>query len=204
MSEPSALRVTIGIACYDDFKAMTAVSLVRALVRFPHELHMTVQRGCYIADGREQCVQEALKVKSDYLVFVDTDMGFQADGLERLLAHRKDVIGAPYNEKRFPVVSTVKLSDGNGGLQSATVNLPTDVFPCAAVGTGFMAINLKRLTACMAPPFFAFSEDAHHATKAWASGPGEDTAFCLRARRAGLGVFCDPTIQLQHFGEYAY
>lgn len=203
MSEPLP-RVTVGIPCYDHFKAEMAVSLIAALLRCPYELHLTVQRGCYIAEGREACVTAALGVGADYLMFIDTDMQFPADGIERLVARNKDVIGAPYNEKRLPQVSTVKLSDGNGGFATATVNLPTDAFPCAAVGTGFMLVNLNRLLARLAPPFFAFTTDAHEVTRAWASGPGEDTAFCLRARRAGLEVWCDPTVKLAHWGEAAY
>lgn len=202
MSDP--LRVTVGVPCYAHFHAEMAISLIQALLRCPYELHLTVQRGCYIAEGREACVTAALGVGADYLMFIDTDMQFPADGIERLVAQGKDIIGGAYNEKRFPPTSTVKISDGNGGFATATVNLPSDPFRCAAVGTGFMAVNLKRLTAHLTAPFFAFTTDAHEVTRAWASGPGEDTAFCLRAHRAGLEVWCDPTVKLGHWGEVAY
>jgi hypothetical protein len=67
-----------------------------------------------------------------------------------------------------------------------------------------MVIDLVRLQDCMAAPYFAYTTDATGVTRAWASGPGEDTAFCLRARKAGLSVWCDPTIPILHSGEYLY
>lgn len=196
MSE-SLPRVTVGIPCYEHFKAEMAISLIQALLRCPYELHLTVQRGVYLDVSREACVEAALAVQSDYLMFIDTDIQFPADGIERLIARNKDVIGAPYNEKRLPQVSTVKLSDGNGGFASTTVNLPTDAFPCAAVGTGFMAVNLKRMVAHLQPPYFSYMNVENRFM-------GEDVAFCTRARSAGLEVWADPTIRLAHYGEIAY
>lgn len=196
--------VSLGLPIYDHPKAEMMISLVRALLQFPHELHLSVQRGCYIADARERCVHAALEVNADYLVFIDSDIVFPADGITRLLEHQKDIIGANYREKRLPPTSTVKLPDGLGGFLAGEYTLPDRIFKPAAVATGFMAINLRRLTERMTAPYFAFSEDAAKVTYRWASGPGEDTAFCLRARAADLEVWCDPTIELGHVGEYIY
>lgn len=181
------------------------VSLARSMVGFPFDVHFSQQRGCYIAKNREACVRDALDVKSDYLFFLDTDMAFPPGAMGQLMqnAKGKDILGGLYFEKRFPLVATVKMPDGDG-FATGSIDKPAGPFECAAVGTGFMVIDLKRLVACMAPPYFAFNTDAHQVTRAWADGPGEDTAFCLRARKAGLSVWCDPTIPLLHSGEYLY
>lgn len=173
------------------------LSLAQAVTQFPHDLHFSIQRGPYLALAREACLVEAIQVKSDYLVFIDTDIAFQVDALPRLLAHGKDVIGGAYNEKRSPPVSTVKLDDGTGKIFKGMKVLPHEPFQCIAVATGFMAINLKRLTTCMAPPVFTYAFDGHDFM-------GEDVQFCLRARAAGLEVWCDPTIGLKHIGRWAY
>lgn len=206
-------RVTLGIPAYDDWKTGMAVSVIRCLLQdFPYELHLTVQRGTYIALGREMCVRAAIEAKSDVLVFVDTDITFPPDGIRRLVDLGKDIVGGNYHEKRLTEngerISTVKLKDFEGKhvFYKGNATLPDQPFMAAAVATGFMAINLHRLQECMSPPYFAI--DAHG--RPWpsglgsADGPGEDVAFCIRAQQAGLEVWCDPRIELSHLGEYAY
>ncbi len=200
------MQVTIGIPSADGlWKDVMGVSLARSLVGFPCDLHLSPQRGCYIDENRDACVHDALSVKSDLLFFVDTDMVFPPGAMGQLMqnAKGKDIIGGLYYEKRLPLVATVKMPEGDQ-FASGVIDRPKEPFRCAAVGTGFMVIDLKRLVECMTPPFFAFTEDARQVTRAWAAGPGEDTAFCLRARKAGLSVWCDPTIPLYHSGEFLY
>lgn len=196
-------RVCIGVPTYEHWKAEMATSLIGALFRLPHEWMLTVKRGCYIDVAREECVVSALEKDADVLLFIDTDMMFPPEAVEQLLAHDKDIVGGAYHEKRLPLVTTVKLSDGNGGFVVGG-HLPDEVFPCAAVATGFMAINLKRLTQCMAPPYFAYETGQRLALEASLGRAGEDVAFCVRAAKAGLQVWCDPTIPLKHLGEFAF
>lgn len=58
--------------------------------------------------------------------------------------------------------------------------------------TGFMLIKLDSLKKLERPYFKA--ED----------GVGEDVFFCRKARKSGLSVFCDPTIEIGHIGEKVY
>lgn len=180
-----------------------AISLIGALSELRHEWLLTVKRGCYIDVSREECVKTALQHKSDYLLFIDTDMSFPNDAITRLLAHQKDVVGGAYNEKHFPLTSTVKMSDGKGGFLDGEL-LPSEPFKCAAVATGFMAVNLKRMVQLMAPPFFAYETSQRLKLEAKLGRSGEDVAFCVRANNAGMEVWCDPTIPLKHWGECAY
>lgn len=198
-------QVTIGIPSLGTWEDEMGASLARCLVGFPFDVHFSIQRGCYIALSREACAREAITMKSDYLFFIDSDMVFPPQAMGQLLQHAagKDIIGANYYEKRLPLVSTLKMPDGKG-FATGSIPIPKEPFECAAIGTGFMAINLERLQDCMAAPYFAFTTDAAGVTRAWADGPGEDTAFCLRARKAGLSVWCDPTIPILHSGKYLY
>lgn len=197
------MRVTVGIPIYESLKPKMAISLIGALVELRHEWMLTAKQGCYIDVSREECVKTALAQKSDYLVFIDTDMEFPGDAITRLLEHRKDVVGGAYNEKRLPPVSTVKMSNGKGGFLDGA-ELPSVPFKCAAVATGFMAINLKRMVQLMAPPFFAYETATRLKLEATLGRGGEDVAFCVRANNAGMEVWCDPTIPLKHWGEYPY
>lgn len=196
------LQVTVGVPAFDHFKAEMAISLIAALLRFPHALHFVVQRGCYLDVNREMLMRDALAAKSDYLLFVDTDLVFRKDALDKLLATDKDIIGANYYEKRIPLVSTVKPlgPDGKMATDGKLIqgDLPTEPFQVAAVATGLMAINLKRLVKVWPTgPYFAFGTLG-------TQFEGEDVGFCRRAREKGLEVWCEPRINVLHMGEMPY
>ena len=137
-------RVTVGIPCYDHFKVEMAISLIQAFLQgFPYELHLTVQRGTYIAEGREMCVRHALEAKSDVLMFIDTDIVFPPDGIHQLISLGKDIAGGNYHEKHLPLTSTVKLPDfeGKDVFYRGEATLPDQPFRAAAVATGCREIG---------------------------------------------------------------
>ena len=191
------MRVTVAVPVYQHIHAETFISLMGALLRFPHELHLSTKRGPYLDVNREFAVTDALKVKSDYLIFIDSDMVFRSDALTRLLDNKKDILGGNYYEKHLPLDSTVRFDDGKGGFLGGQIDMPREPFKCAAVATGFMCIDLKRLVQCMAPPFFAYGTLG-------TEFEGEDIGFCRRARKAGLEVWCDPRMTLLHMGEMPF
>jgi len=198
------VRIGIGIPTYDTWKAAMALSLIGALNRLQGiEYSIIARKGCYLDILREECVQTALELKCDRLVFVDTDMMFPPEAIAQLLEAKKDIIGAAYNQKGLPLRSTVRLSDGKDAFLEG-VPVPTQPFKCAAVATGLMAINMHRLTDNMAPPYFAYESAQRLKLAAKLGRGGEDVAFCVRAAECGLEVWCDPTIPVKHLGEFAY
>lgn len=196
------MNLTIGIPTqWGLWRAQMGLSLCRAIVSTPGEITLSPQNGPYLALNREASMRDAIIAKSDYLIFVDTDMVFPADAFTRLIAHGKDVIGANYYEKRLPLVTNVKPIGPNGEMADdgklGTMTMPHEPFQCAGLGAGLLAIRVARVQECMAPPYFAFADHRGEMM-------GEDLAFCGRARRAGLQVWCDPTIPVLHVGDYLY
>lgn len=188
------MKLCIGLASYGDMKVQTALCLAMAIKVTPGELTFSVRRGPYTHWNREALVEDALAQECSHLMFVDTDMTFPRDGFLRLMAQDKDVIGGFYNMKTIPPVATIKMLGEDGKMVEGVQEIPGQSFQCAAIGTGFMLVNLERLQASdFAPPYF-YCEN----------GEGEDVYFCRRCRESDLEVWCDPTIELQHLGEYAY
>lgn len=190
-------RVVVGIPSNGDMKVLTACCLAMGtnLLRVVgHDVDLVNSPGPYTHWNREHLVNAALETDADYLMFVDTDVTFPPDGIARLIDRGKDIIGGMYNLKQPEPVSTIKMwNQDRSAFQSFNGRtIPTDLFQVAAVPTGFMLIRLACL-AKMKHPFFPCE-----------FGMGEDVAFCLNAQKAGLDVWCDPTIEVKHIGDYAY
>jgi hypothetical protein len=191
------LKVTVATPVYEHYHGEMVASLIGALLRFPHDLHFTAPRGPYLDVNRELAIREALALKYDRIIFIDSDMVFKPDALTQLLSNNKDIVGGNYYEKKLPLVSTIRFDDGKGGYLGGKIDMPKVPFKCAAVATGFMAINLHRVKECLAPPYFAYGTLG-------TEFQGEDIGFCKRAKKAGLEIWCDPRIPLLHMGELPY
>ena len=79
------------------------------------------------------------------------------------------------------------------------------MFECDGLGTGFLLIKKKVLTALFDKKFVAKNGfPFNFMQKKDGNDIGEDLAFCLRARKKGFKVWCDPSIPLRHVGEQSY
>ncbi len=180
------MKVLVGIPCGDTVKARTAFSLFQ--LRGAHSLIMQI--GSDIAHNRNKLVAQAMDFT--HLLFIDADMSFAPDTLERMLKHDKDILGLAANHRRLPLESVVKPLT-NEDLHKP---LPIDLFECASVGTGVMLIKTDVLNTISAPWFDFEYVDGERV--------GEDVSFCRKAREVGYSIWVDPTIPVRHLGEYQY
>jgi hypothetical protein len=193
----NATLLSLGLVVYSSYKAQTVYSLLMAVTRLPCPVHFNFQRGTYIHEAREHAVTAALAAGASHLMFVDSDVVFLADGIPRLLAHDKDIIGASYQTKELRGHATVMLRAKRGNYLPVAP-LPPALFEADAVATGFMLIDLGALVAKWpTPPYFRHG--------VWRGElMGEDVHFCRQAKQRGLKVWCDPTIAVGHIGDYVF
>lgn len=199
---PSPCTITIAIVCGGTLRAETVTSLIGAMDMLRTKgvgTYLTVQIGGYAARNRNESVKQAQENNSDYLMFIDNDMTFPPSGIVRLLDHDKDIVGVHYNARGVPgkpIVSTVKMADAQGNLIGSD-SMPSQLFKCYGVGTGFTLIKMDVFKKLEKPYFIAWEEEngEHHT---------EDIDFCRKAAQAGFDVWCSPTIKVGHIGTYTY
>ena len=199
MSEKNGTRLAIGIPAGEYLKTDMVFCLINLLGTIGKEIttNVIIQQGIYVHQNRNDIVRGALEVDASHLLFTDGDMVFGTHHVVKLLEADKDIIAAAYNMRKFPLTSTVKLSDGNGHYRK-DIKLPNGLFPCAAAGTGFMLIKMKVFKSLKEPWFQ--TPPTVDGKMLW----GEDTFFCREALKAGFEVWAERFDDLKHIGNYYY
>ncbi len=170
--------------------AMALAGVVAESARYA-VLDIINPRGGVTAANRNQGVLRALKLDADYVLFLDSDMSFPSNTLVRLLAARKDIVGANY-VARGPGHRSLVIPKGNVKTTAAGV-VEVDKLP-----TGIMLIRTEVFKKLKKPWFIypAFEEDIGT----------EDYPFCDAAREAGYQIYCDIDLSLEvvHWGDMGF
>ena len=179
---------------------------------------MTVRRyASTAAIDRSRCeaATAALGDGFDELIWIDSDIAFNPDDVDRLRAHDLPIVAGVYAKKGQPSFAayfepgtpTLQLGAGGGPMRARYVGFG---FVCTRrqvfddMQTQFSLPFCNTRFGAPAVPYFLpmVIEDAALPGGYWYLG--EDYAFCERARRVGHEVMIDTTIRLGHIGAYHY
>jgi len=155
-------------------KTKTVESLVKLFKKYPDAIFLS-HEGSVLHHMRERLVKKAIELDCTHLLFVDSDMIFEPEAVEKLLEADTDVVGADYNRRKLPLESSRRED---------------------SVATGFMLIKLSIFDFLPEPWFFWESNrDGDLVT-------GEDYWFCRLAKNNGFKVEC--VGKVGHLGDYIY
>lgn len=164
-----------------------------------------------VMQARNGVVAAFLASEADDLVFIDSDISWEAEDLARLLAHDVPLVAATYRRKSEALSFTVQFEDGN-----AIRDRASGLLRAKRVGAGFLRLRRDCLTRMVAafpalvyrPP--PISGDTQPRSALFDTSlldgefVGEDYTFCDRWRGIGGVVWVDPEIRLRHLGGGAY
>lgn len=196
-------KVLIGVPTRHYVQAQTVTTLFSLSATPNARIALSVSLGSVIADKRNKLAKMAIEGNYDYLFFVDSDVQFPHDTLEKLLKLDKDIVGAMYFRTYHPYEPNLTEKVKVKGRTLLLVPQKWDrekPFPCWSVGTGTMLIKTKVLKALqekLEGQWFRFA----HIDDIPA---GEDVWFCNEAGKAGFEVWCDPTIETKHYDNYGF
>lgn len=190
-------KILIAVPCTDTVSARFAQSL--ATLRKVDQCAVSFLMGSLIYDSRNRLAGYAVEMEADFILWLDSDMVFAPDTLERMIKtldeHPEiDILSGLYFRRAYPF-TPVLFSKLDGGGKDVTfedyTDIPEGLFEVA--GCGFGCVLMR--TECL---FDMLDEDGRGRWFTPLEGAGEDCAFCIRARRAGFSIYCDPSIELGH------
>ena len=185
------MRIAIGIPCNRQFKSKTVLSLMEMTAYSKYELEIIIStEGFNTAENRMYIATQAIKKGCTHLLLTDDDMVYEKDTLEKLVAHKKDIVGVAGNVRRLPPSLVIEYLDDEKS--------ETEIFKCKAIGGAMLLIDLKVFHIIKKPWFWYELKDDSMVSMS------NDWWFCRQARNAGFDIWCDPTITLKHIGDYEF
>ena len=199
------MKTIIAIPCMD----MVHTAFMKSLMLMDHvgEVSYAIECGSLIYDSRNKLLVRALNTDADRMLWLDSDIDFKSDLMQKLsddLDSGFDIVSGLYFKRRppfSPVIYKECEIKRNDGLFAPTASTYDDypgdeIFPVAACGFGCVMMNMDAVRKIVQKNgSFLFMPTA---------GFGEDLSFCMRARDAGVQIYCDSSIKLGHVGYKTY
>lgn len=165
-----------------------------------------------IDQGRSQMATDALNQGFEETMWIDSDIGFDADAVDRLRSHGEPIVCGVYPQKGRRVLAchvlpgTPELVFGAGGGLTEVLY----------AGGGFLHVRrrvymdvmrrfgLPLCNEAQGRPLIPFFRPMvrPHDDGAWYLA--EDFAFCEAARQCGHRVLADTSVRLWHIGQHTY
>lgn len=139
--------------------------------------------------AREQAVETMIESSYEAVLFIDDDMVFEPDLIDRLVALDSPVASAACF-KRIPnydpcFYDSLELR-GNSLYATPFTKVPDKPFDAVAAGCACMMIK-KEVFQDIKPPYFLPLPKA-----------GEDLTFCFKLAQSGFKIRIDPSIRVGH------
>lgn len=223
MSEPDVPRVAIGYVHPDVGESHSFLSSLELLRQFDAQ-NYGVLRGRYemrcgslgLVDARNQMAAKFLLSEDEWLLIIDTDMGFQPDALYRLLAvahpEKRPIVGGlafvarqvaedgynGYRIKPTPTIFDWREVEEGGRKQfwSVPVYPVNEVVTAAATGSAFLLVHrsaFERIAEKYGPTWYDRTPGTDGKLL------GEDVSFCVRAWDCDVPVFVHTGVRTTHY-----
>ena len=165
-----------------------------------------------IDQARNQIASDALRDGFMETLWIDSDVGFEPDDVEKLRRHGLPIACGIYPKKGKRELA-IHILPGTERFRFGVFGGLTEIL---YAGAGFLHVRREAYeTVVRTLSLPVCNEHTKHPMwpyfqpliRSWKGGQwylAEDYAFCHRARQCGLPIIADTTIRLWHIGDYGY
>ena len=193
-------KLAILVPCRDTIYSLFAASLtelVKTCTIAGIDTHVIYDSSTILLNQRENLANEAVKIKADYALWLDSDMMFPSTTAMRLMSHNKDIVAANYMKRSVPL-TTVAYTERGDWDNWLPLESQEDLEVVEGIGMGCMLMKVSILEYIERPWFaFEYKDESWH---------GEDFYFQKQLQNAGHQIFVDMNLsrQIRHIGQWAF
>ncbi len=174
-------------------------NLIKTTTLMGIEVHLFFDASTILINQRENLINQAIEVKSEWALWLDSDMMFPPTTLLRLLAHNQDIVACNYMKRSYPFKS-VAFMDTNDWESWVPLQSEDELLTVEAIGMGCVLMRTSVFEK-LNRPYFEYTYQPK--TKDWG---GEDFTLFKKLNGAGLQLKVDTNLsnEIYHIGTYAY
>lgn len=212
----------VATPCYGGMVHAAYAKSIAGLINYAHQKRaygvdlLMIMNESLIHRARNECLLRFSKSDCTHMLFIDSDITFPADAVEKLLSYRLPLVGGLYPIKTFA-------ENKFAGEIDLSVRLAPHIVRAKYLPTGFMMIR-KDVAVRMQRSFpdlrytidggelkgernwDLFRCDVVHDDPLVPGGRllSEDWAFTRRALKIGIEAWADLSIELEHTGSHTF
>lgn len=159
-------------------------------------IDLKIMQGTLIQNQRAELALDAMREGCSHILFIDSDMTFPQNMIQRLLAHDLDIVATNCARRRMPTGPTAKI--GNKLIYSTLED--HGLQEVDTIGMGVMMIKADVFRKMVEPWF----------ETPWRNDKrgyiGEDVFFCLKAKEIGYKIYIDHDVsrEIGHIGTFEF
>lgn len=190
-------QILIAVPCMDMVSARFAQSL--ATLKKVGKCVVSFLSGSLVYDARNKLAGYAIENEFDYILWLDSDIVFQPDTLEKMMSilddHEEiDILSGLYFRRGQPFTPVafdkLEINENNECDYEDMHEIPEGLSEIA--GCGFGCVLMR--TECL----FDIAAKYGGTWFTPLGNVGEDCSFCIRARNEGYKIYMEPSIELGH------
>ena len=190
------LKVLIAVPTVGQIPTKTVMSLIMLMFQKTEAVEYLLRftENSLVYDARNEMAKIAVEGNADYVLWIDSDMTFPADALQRMLADDKDVVTGLYFTRHGDHKPVIYHHVGEDGTIPVK-HVPNELFEVEGCGFGMVLMKTSVLRKVA---------EAYHLLFHPIPSLGEDLSFCYRWKQLGGKIWCDPSIKCGHIGECVF
>ena len=191
------MKTLIAIPCMDTVQTEFVSSLIH--MRTVGTVQTVLMPCSLIYKSRNDLADIAVQEKTDYVLWLDSDVVFKSTLLQELMddIEGRDIVTGVYYMRRPPFKPVLWKTLQMGLVPQDNFSEGYDDYPKDDIfevdGCGFGCVMMRA-------SILQTIVDRYHDLFAPLPGYGEDLSFCIRAKSCGFKIHCDPKIQIGHKG----
>lgn len=200
-------KTLIAIPAMDTVKTEFMACLMA--LRQVGDLKLTIAQNSLIYTARAEMMLKAIEGDFDYILWIDSDMSFEPDLAQRLIAdaeeHHLDFVTGLCFKRTIPTLPTILSSlewvQRPNGEKEGHVEYYKD-YP----GDSLFKIAGCGMAACLTRVEALKHVAKHFKGSPFAPLPGlsEDYSLCWRMQQLGYEIHCDSRVKVGHVGSFIY
>jgi len=148
-------------------------------------------KGSDSAAARNFGISKMSRDEVDFVLFIDSDMGFAPNALETLLSRKKRVVSAVSFKKHGDFNPTIYRKNGVGQVVNVDEFELDSLFQVEGVGAAFLLVHIDVLD--------AISKKYDNKAFEWGHTSSEDLVFSDRVIEQGEELWVDSSVLTDHF-----